>query len=654
MSNSITKIANITSTLRTKAPGVVEFKALLNLFEEPALIIDATRFQVVLANSQFFQLTSYSQNEITDTALDFLIPDLDMIQLLSSGPHEVSLVRRNRSTMQVIVRLLPLENSVQWALLSVTPSQKSIRSDAVSHRQKVLLKSFHTLSQLTDQPDISSALFVAIDIGLSILCTDTLCIYYADSQTPKLDKVKTSVDKTNDGLPDNIPSTDLIKLTSPTLWLPGKRVSTELHRVARIKNLSCIATAPLGQQGAWLGLLVAANNQTPPDDDLVELLNVIAGHITSTLQHFIMIANTSATIKRINEVLPVQKCIIENTQEGIIILLKDLTILEMNPAAELMLGYTSSEVTGQSIENILIGTESLQSALISARNGIPAHNLGSLYLHRRNGQSFPAEIQTIPVSVDSKVTNVVILLSDVSEVEQVRVKTHQLEQRALLGEVMAIFAHEVRNPINNISTGLQYISTDLQEGSPIQDLTNRLQGDCTRLTVLMDSVLTFSKGTEYRMEDTDIKALVQRLLERWRPRFTNANVQFYLQSSLKTPKVIGDNRALDQVFTNLISNAVNAMREKGGLLAIKIELQTVIEDPPQMLITVTDNGAGIPDDIRERIFEPFVTSNAYQGTGLGLAITKRILVAHHGSIHVDSFPGGTIFTIKLPAVKGES
>lgn len=654
MSNNITKIANISSALRSKVPGVVEFKALLNLFEDPALLIDVTRFQIVLANSQFFQLTAYSQNEITDTALDFMIPGVDMIQLLTSVPQEVSLVRRNRTLMQVIVRLLPLENSVQWALLSVTPSQKSIRSDALSHRQKDLLKSFHTLSQLNDQPDINSALFVAIDIGLSILCTDTLCIYYADSQTPRLDKVKTSLDKTNNSLPDNIPSADLIKLTSPTLWLPGKRVSTELHRVARIKNLSCIATAPLGQQGAWLGLLVAANNQTPPDDDLLELLNVIAGHITSALQHFITIANTTATIKQINEVLPVQKCIIENTLEGIIILLDNLTILEMNPAAELMLGYTSSEVMGESVENILIGTESLKSALISARNGIPTHNLGSLNLHRRNGQSFPAEIQTIPVSVDGVVTDVVILLSDVSEDEQARVKTHQLEQRALLGEVTAIFAHEVRNPINNISTGLQFISTDLVEGSPLQDLVNRLQIDCTRLTVLMDSVLSFSKGTEYKMEDTDIKALVQRLLERWRPRFSNANVQYYLQSSLKTPKVIGDARALEQVFTNLISNAVNAMREKGGLLAIKIELQTVPEDPPQMLITVTDNGAGIPDDILERIFEPFVTNNTQQGTGLGLAITKRILIAHHGSIQVDSFPGGTVFTIKLPAAAGES
>jgi signal transduction histidine kinase len=313
-----------------------------------------------------------------------------------------------------------------------------------------------------------------------------------------------------------------------------------------------------------------------------------------------------------------------------------------------MLGYSSNEVTGKTIEDVLIGTESLTSALNSAKNGIPTHNLGNLSLHHRDGHSFPAQIQTIPVVVDGDVSDIVIILCDHSEDEQVRVRTQQLEQRALLGEVTAIFAHEVRNPINNISVGLQVLANNLANDSGQVDLVNRALNDCSRLTALMNSVLQFSKATEYKMEATDIKALIQRLLERWRPRFSNANIQSFIQSTLKSPKVTGDARALEQVFTNLISNSVNAMRDKGGLLAIKIDPQTEPEDPPQMLITVTDNGPGIPEDIREHIFEPFVTSNSQQGTGLGLAITRGIVNAHHGSIHVDSFPGGTIFTIKLP------
>ena len=129
----------------------------------------------------------------------------------------------------------------------------------------------------------------------------------------------------------------------------------------------------------------------------------------------------------------------------------------MNPAAEWMLGYADWEVKGQPVENILIGPERLLPALETACQGIPTHNMGSVSLHRRNGQSFPAHIQIIPVQREGETLAILIFFSDVSEHEEIRNRTQQLEQRAVLGEVTAVFAHEVRNPINNISTGLQLL-----------------------------------------------------------------------------------------------------------------------------------------------------------------------------------------------------
>jgi signal transduction histidine kinase len=116
--------------------------------------------------------------------------------------------------------------------------------------------------------------------------------------------------------------------------------------------------------------------------------------------------------------------------------------------------------------------------------------------------------------------------------------------------------------------------------------------------------------------------------------------------------VAGDARALEQVFTNLIGNAVEAMSKTGGNLAIRMEPIFAIPNRPQVLVTVSDDGPGIPDDIRERIFEPFVTTKI-QGTGLGLAITKRIVTAHHGGIQVNTFPGGTMFEVTLLAYQEE-
>ena len=244
---------------------------------------------------------------------------------------------------------------------------------------------------------------------------------------------------------------------------------------------------------------------------------------------------------------------------------------------------------------------------------------------------------------------IVIFLHDITENEQIRVKTQQLEQRAVLGEVTAIFAHEVRNPINNISMGLQLLGSKFAADDPNQELIGRLQTDCTRLTHLMESVLSFSRPMEFKMETTELPVLLQRILDRWRPRLSRANVELFFQPDAATPAIMGDPRTLEQVFTNLISNAVQAMSTNGkGILGIK----TAAHQGPDFLtaeVTVSDSGPGIPPEIREHIFEPFVTTNA-GGTGLGLAITRRIVNAHHGTIDVESFPGGTIFHVHIPAL----
>ncbi|MCC6148529.1 MAG: hypothetical protein IT308_13300 [Anaerolineaceae bacterium] len=150
----------------------------------------------------------------------------------------------------------------------------------------------------------------------------------------------------------------------------------------------------------------------------------------------------------------------------------------------------------------------------------------------------------------------------------------------------------------------------------------------------------------------DLILLLQRILDRWRPRLASANVELFFQPVHDLPKILGDIRSLEQVFTNLVSNAVEAMSKEGGTLAIRLNRYDQIPNTPQVEIGITDSGPGIPDEIRRRLFEPFVSNNP-RGTGLGLAITKRIVTAHHGNVTVDSFPGGTVFRVYLPVVNGE-
>jgi len=231
--------------------------------------------------------------------------------------------------------------------------------------------------------------------------------------------------------------------------------------------------------------------------------------------------------------------------------------------------------------------------------------------------------------------------------------TQQLEHRAVLGDYTAAFAHDVRNPINNISTGLQLLSASMEAADPNQEIINRMLADCTRLNHLMESFLAFSRPLELKFEPFDAEPFLKRIIDRWQPRMARVNVKPILTVEKEIKRIIGDPRSLENVFTNLISNALEAMTETGDTLAIKAVMVNEINGHPVVEISVSDNGPGIPEDVKERIFEPFVTTRK-MGTGLGLAITKQIVNAHKGSLRVDSFPGGTVFTVQLPAEREES
>jgi signal transduction histidine kinase len=150
------------------------------------------------------------------------------------------------------------------------------------------------------------------------------------------------------------------------------------------------------------------------------------------------------------------------------------------------------------------------------------------------------------------------------------------------------------------------------------------------------------------MEKVDVGALVTRLVERQRARMQKANVKAHIEIKPRTPVVLGNPRALEQVFLNLITNATQALSEKGGTVAIKVQPVERGGETRFVEIDIADNGPGIPKELQERLFRPFFTTKP-DGTGLGLAITKRIVTAHRGNIKVNSFPGGTIFQVQLPA-----
>jgi PAS domain S-box-containing protein len=627
-----------------KSPGIIEFGTMMNLLPQAVLLFDRGRGIILQVNTELIKLTAFTQNELCGKDIKDLLPELPVESLAQGEEFNLLMKRRKREDLSVIGRVNGLDAVGQWMLLDFVQTEK-ISQDQTQER---ITRNLLAMSRLHEEPDLAHAVQKGLEILSSLLDAGLIGIYQAESDQPRLRKL--AVFEPTSVFPDEISSSDLARLSTTTLWAPGKRVNTDIHRAGRIANLVYLATSPLGDEKSLSGLLVVGDQEKPPSEYLIPYIEIAGKYLSSTIQHFILINAVRKENEDLERKLAINTCVMENTQEAIFVLNPDLTVSQLNPAAEVIFGYGAWEARGQPVENILIGSEKLISSLEAACSGIPTRNMSNCSLHRRDGQAFPARVEVLPVQKEEQLRAVLVFVIDNSENEQIRTHTLQLENQAELGEITAMFAHEIRNPINNISTGIQLLASRMSEEDPNQEVINKIQSDCTRLDHLMESVLAFSRPMEHRFEPVDVGFLLVRLMDRYRPRMARLNIVPFIQVEEKCPKGMGDARALERVFINLINNAIDAMNKDGGTLAIRVSLSHVVANHPQIEVAVSDNGTGIPDDVREKLFEPFVTSKQ-KGTGLGLAITKRIVTAHQGSIAVNTFPGGTVFHVYLPAIQ---
>ncbi len=643
------------STLSLRRQTHAPYEALLDQLAHAALIFDSREKRIRFANAQATELTALTRLELSKLPLDSLFPTLDLnspgMKLENSGqPMVVSLVtnvRRKGPLMDVQLTPTFLEPEGKWILLVIEPLSLVEHRKEEEFRKARQWEALQNLALAPQNPDFPSILYKALEAGSTLTGACLLAIYEVNSQDYQLER--TVVWGPDGMLPQLIPPSDLSVLQSTHVWVPGKRTLSSLERAARAASLSYLASAPLAQENAFTGLLVIAGDQLIATEQTLVILHYLAATINSYHQNHVLAVNLKKKMQEQDHELVVGGALKETAHDAVVVIAPDLTIQELNPSAESILGYATREVRGQPYSNILVGAENLIPPFVTLEEGLNLHNLGNVKLYRRDGKTFLGQVRTVPIVVDGQLENLLVLIQDLSQEEHYRLRNQQLEQRALLGEVTAIFAHEVRNPINNITTGLQLMSYTLSEEDPNHEVITRLQTDCDRLADMMKSVLNFIRPVEYKMEPVSLDLTIKRLLERWHPHLTRVNIQYQLQVEPGTPQIEGDARALEQVWNNLISNAIQAMGQDGGMLSVKIRPMTTPNNNPRVEVSISDTGMGIPEEIRDHIFEPFYTTHR-NGTGLGLAITKQIVNAHKGAINLTSIPGGTVFQVQLPVL----
>jgi two-component system sensor histidine kinase HydH len=216
-----------------------------------------------------------------------------------------------------------------------------------------------------------------------------------------------------------------------------------------------------------------------------------------------------------------------------------------------------------------------------------------------------------------------------------------------LAELAGGFIHEIKNRVGTLSLNLQLLAEDFEQAeSPRErralDRVTRLSGECQKLVDLASDFLRFARIQELATEPTSLDAVVSRLLDFLAPTARQKNVEIKWFPAPDLPAVNLDRDLFEQCLLNLMLNAEQAMLE-GGTLTLVAQ-----HDGDCVRLDVIDTGCGIPSDQLAKLFRPFHTTKT-NGNGLGLATTRKIIVAHGGTIDVQSEPGrGTKFTIRLP------
>lgn len=221
----------------------------------------------------------------------------------------------------------------------------------------------------------------------------------------------------------------------------------------------------------------------------------------------------------------------------------------------------------------------------------------------------------------------------------------QSEKLAAIGKVTAGIAHEINNPLNNISLTAEVLLEDLEgkENSEHMEMVHDILTQSDRARKVVHHLLEFSRNRKSQVTaHVDLVQLVDDSLALVKNQFRMSGVHYDFQHKDKPVEIIGNPHQLQQVLVNIMLNAVQAM-SSGGLLRLQVEAEN-----GQALVTISDNGGGIRQEMLPHIFDPFFTTKN-DGTGLGLSLSYAIIKEHQGNIEVDNKEGlGTTFRIILP------
>jgi signal transduction histidine kinase len=260
-------------------------------------------------------------------------------------------------------------------------------------------------------------------------------------------------------------------------------------------------------------------------------------------------------------------------------------------------------------------------------------------------------------SESDAVIGAAFFFKDLTYVEQMEERERLRDRLAAVGEMAAVMAHEIKNPLAGIEVLAGLVRRKTHDNPDAQALVADIINEAKMANAIVQEVLEFVRPVRLQVEHTSVTEALTSAVALADSHIHRGDVRVHLSVPGNLPKIGADRNQLTQVFANLVINAYQALEGKGDVRIEAREAHTAADGAlvpdtqhaiASVLVDVIDNGPGIPADRAERIFQPFFTTKP-QGSGLGLAIVRKIVDAHEGRIDLAAGDGGgTRFRVSLP------
>jgi len=348
--------------------------------------------------------------------------------------------------------------------------------------------------------------------------------------------------------------------------------------------------------------------------------------------------------------------LIESSVDGIIVTNTKGDILMFNRGAENILEYKADEVVGKmnirSIYEPGVAKEVMEKLRSPDYGGVGKLTSFPILHRRKDGELIEGDLSaSIIYDEEGKEIASVGIFKDLRErlrIERELQKTQQAllqsEKLAAMGRLTSQIAHELNNPIYGIMNTLELLKTEIPPESKRRKILELSLSETQRLAEMLRNMLSFSKPGEEKRRPIKMNELIEGILLVMEKQMRESNIKVETFFDDEIPEVMASTNQMRQVMLNILKNAKEAM-PKGGTLTVKTS-----KEVNKVLIHIQDTGIGIPEEIRDKIFEAFFTTKQrVKGVGLGLSVCYGIIKDHGGEIKAESEEGkGTTFRIRLP------